>query len=200
MTTEKSLAPGLLLAAPRLGDPNFERTVVLLAKHDEGGALGWVLNGKALLPVGTILRNANLVPEGVELPEDGSYGLPARLGGPVMPGSAWVLYRKSADGKPRFEGEHEVGPDYVMTSAGAAVEAIARREGPEEFYLILGYAGWGPEQVEGEIQAGAWLPTDLPEAFIERMAESPDAFWNHAYASYVGVSPMAFTGTTRGSA
>lgn len=200
MTTEKSLAPGLLLAAPRLGDPNFERTVVLLAKHDEGGALGWVLNGKELLPVGTILRNANLVPAGVKLPTDGSYALPARLGGPVMPGSAWLLYRKSESGEPRFEGEHDVGPDYVMTSAGAAVEAIARGEGPKEFYLILGYAGWGPEQVEGEIQAGAWLPADLPATLVDRMGETPDAFWNHAYASYVGVPPMAFTGSTRGSA
>jgi putative transcriptional regulator len=200
MPNEKSLAPGLLLAAPRLNDPNFERTVVLLAKHDAGGALGWVLNGEALLPVGTILRNANLVPAGVELPNEGSYAQPARLGGPVMPGAAWVLYRKSADGKPRFEGEHDVGRGYVMTSAGEAVEAIARLDGPEEFFLLLGYAGWGPEQVEGEIRAGAWLPADVPDAFLDSMSDSPDAFWNRAYSAYIGVPPMAFTSNSGGSA
>lgn len=48
----RSLAPGLLLAAPQMGDPNFDRTVVLLARHDDDGALGWVLNGRALSPLG----------------------------------------------------------------------------------------------------------------------------------------------------
>ena len=198
MPTEKSLAPGLLLAAPRLGDPNFERSVVLLARHDEDGALGWVLNGRELLPVGTILRNANLVPPGVTLPKGGCYALPARLGGPVMPGSAWVLYRRTESGA-EYDGEHAIGVDYVMTSSREVVEAIARKEGPEEFHLFLGYAGWGPEQVEGEIQAGGWLPTDVPGGFLDRMTDAPDAFWKYAYESSLGVGPMAFTSLRAGT-
>ena len=54
--TSGRLAPGLLLAAPRLGDPNFERTVVLLGRHDDEGAMGWILNGRALGRVRDLLR------------------------------------------------------------------------------------------------------------------------------------------------
>ena len=88
------LAPGLLLAAPPLGDPNFSKSVVLLASHTSEGSLGWVVNGLEVAPVAQLLRDAGLTPDGTRLPETLSYAAKARVGGPVSPRSAWVLYRR----------------------------------------------------------------------------------------------------------
>src|SRR4051812_18861510 len=62
------LAPGMLLAAPSLHDPNFERTVVLLGRSGGEGALGWVINGRELMSVRELLTSAELVPAGVTVP------------------------------------------------------------------------------------------------------------------------------------
>ena len=176
------LAPGLLLAAPPLGDPNFNRSVVLLATHGDGGSLGWVVNGAELVTVGQLLRDAGLVAESVTLPTDGSYSLSARVGGPVSPRSAWVLYRRA----PRFEhqGEIVLSGRWAATGDRSLVEAIARGDGPEAFRLILGYAGWAPGQLDEEIV----FQTELSE------------MWTRAYESLVGVSPFAFTSLKPGSA
>mgnify|MGYP000935248292 CR=1 FL=1 len=81
-TLSPGLAPGLLLAAPRLEDPNFLRSVVLLGQHDDDGAIGWVLNGQPLPPVSRVLRDAGLVPDDVDLPPTDSYGSLVRVAGP----------------------------------------------------------------------------------------------------------------------
>lgn len=191
-----SLAPGFLLASPQLGDPNFERSVVLLGHHDSTGSLGWVLNGRALLSVRRILSDAALVPEGVLLPDTPSFSSLARVGGPVMSGSVWLVFQREPS-LPEFEGEHDLGCGFGATGARAAVEAVARGEGPRFFHLLLGYAGWGPGQLEREIQRGAWLPVDFdPELLLTR---DGDALWDAAYRR-VGTTPLAFTSSTRGSA
>lgn len=207
MTQRTSLAPGLLLAAPRLGDPNFERSVVLLGQHDEEGALGWVLNGRALSPVGELLREAELVPDGVVLPEREAYLTAARIGGPVSPGSAWLLYRLGegeelpdpvADAAPTLP----VGGRSAVSSSRELIEAVARGEGPPAFRLLLGYAGWGPMQLESEIQQGAWLPVSVElDLLVDPLfGLEPEALWDAAYRVAVGASPMAFNSPEKGSA
>ena len=190
------LAPGLLLAAPQLGDPHFLRSVVLLAHHDESGALGWVLNGRALVPVAELLRDADLIPPGVVLPENGSFASAVRVGGPVMPGSAWIVYERTP-AFPDHEGMHELGDGYAVTGAREAVESIARGEAPAKFRMFMGYAGWGPTQVEGEIQRGSWLPASI--VFSLLLDDDADGLWDAAYRATVGTSPMAFTGGARGT-
>lgn len=191
-----TLAPGFLLAAPKLGDPNFERSVVLMGQHDSSGALGWVLNGRAIVPVRQLLRDASLIPPGVTLPDHPSFDAAARVGGPVMAGSAWLIFEREPGG-PVYDGEHELGGSFFATGARAAIEAIARGEGPRVFRLLLGYAGWGPEQLEGEIRAGAWLPADVDHELLR--SHGPEGMWDAAYKG-MGASPFAFTSTARGSA
>src|SRR4029079_18230922 len=87
------LAPGLLLAAPSLHDPNFEKTVVLLGRHDGEGALGWVINGREIASVAELLRGSEILPESVVLPDAAAFRLPARVGGPVAPATGWLMYR-----------------------------------------------------------------------------------------------------------
>lgn len=194
------LAPGLLLAAPPLGDPNFNRSVVLLASHGSEGSLGWVINGLAIAPVAQLLRDAGLTPEGLELPNTSSYEANARVGGPVSPRSAWVLYRRHE--KFDHAAQMVLDGEWAGTGDRAVVEAIARGEGPSRFRLILGYAGWAPTQLDEEIRAGAWLPAsfDANLVFDGQPEEEVDGIWERAYAKLVGVSPFAFTAMRPGSA
>jgi putative transcriptional regulator len=159
-TMSKSLAPGLLIASPPLGDPNFDRTVVLLALHNEDGALGFVVNRAAPLTLGELLEHAGYEPHH----EDPTQ---VWFGGPVQPQSAWVLLDD-----PSIEpGDSviEVGSRLRVSSSRAhfdrlAADSAARPEGTADAarrMVMLGYSGWAPEQLEGEIARGAWLPVDL---------------------------------------
>lgn len=191
-----AIAPGLLLAAPPLGDSNFGRSVVLMAQHGDQGALGWIVNGKEIVEVRQLLRDAGLTPQGMTLPDTPSYRGVARVGGPVSPRSAWLLYRRA----PRFEheGQMELSEHWAATGARDLVEAISRGEGPQEFRLLLGYAGWAPGQLEAEISAGAWMPAPLDEFLV--FGEDLDDLWQKAYQQLIGVSPFAFSGLKPGLA
>lgn len=180
-----SLAPGLLIASPPLGDPNFDRTVVLLALHNDDGALGFVVNRTAPLTLGELLEHAGYEPGR----ED-----PTRIwvGGPVQPQSAWVLFDD-----PEVEpGESviEVGKRLRVSSAREhfdrlAADAAARPAGSFDDarrMVMLGYSGWAPEQLEGEIARGAWLPVDLDEAILFDV--DPEDRWEKAYA-LLGLTP-----------
>lgn len=194
MTARKSLAPGLLLAAPRLGDPNFEHTVVLLARHDDEGALGWVVNGKALPAVHELLLTAGLVPEGVTLEGKGAWARSARVGGPVSGATGWVLYRRE---EAPWPGEIAVDEDLAITGDMDALRALMHTP-TTDFRLFLGYAGWSAGQLEGEIREGVWLPTDVDLSVV--LDEEPGALWEHAYERTLGIAPAAFMGNRGGSA
>src|SRR6187549_3420173 len=80
-----ALAPGFLIASPPLGDPNFDRTVVLLAVHGESGALGFVVNRLAPMSLGELLSLAGYAEKGLK------NSSPVFVGGPVQPSSGWIL-------------------------------------------------------------------------------------------------------------
>lgn len=194
MSIGRSLAPGLLLATPRLGDPNFERTVVLLARHDASGALGWVVNGRPLGTVKELLSGADLVPGGVSVPEGGAFARQGRLGGPVQTTTGWVLYRRT--GTP-LAGEIDVGADLAITGDMEALASILRAQ-DRDFKLLLGYAGWSSEQLEGEVRHGVWLPADVDAELV--FDGDPDDLWDAAYKRTIGAHPGAFMRTRGGSA
>ncbi|MFO0628684.1 MAG: YqgE/AlgH family protein [Polyangiales bacterium] len=193
MSVLRSLAPGLLLAAPRLGDPNFERTVVLLARHDETGALGWVINGRSAGAVGDLLENSRLLPEGVSPPRNAAFSRVARVGGPVSPESGWVLYPR---GETALPGEMDVGETLAVTGDLEALRQVIL-DGRDNFRLFVGYAGWSPGQLEGEVRAGVWLPADVDASLVLTDA---DDLWELAYRRTIGAAPGAFVSTRGGSA
>lgn len=180
------LAPGFLLAAPGLGDPRFERTVVLLGRHDNEGALGWVLNGRQLLPVGELLVSADLASAGESL-TGASFMRPAREGGPVVPEAGWLVYKRNGETEP---GEIAVGPQIGVSGELSALKAVLRGEGPSEFLLLLGCAGWGPGQLENEIAAGAWLTMAVDPSLV--FETPPERLWDEAYRRGFHISPAAF--------
>ena len=181
-----SLAPGLLLASPPLGDPNFDRTVVLLALHGDGGALGFVINRAAPLLVGELLS-------AVGHPEAAADVSPVLLGGPVQRQSGWIL-SVEPDLEPGVLGVVGVGERLRVLSSQEAFEALARDiaerapgEGdPKQRTVLLGYSGWGPGQLESEIARGAWIPAPLDERVV--LSVELGERWEHAYGT-LGLSP-----------
>ena len=194
MTNRRTLAPCLLLAAPRLGDPNFDHTVVLLARHDEKGALGWIVNGQAVGRVGELLRSSNLVTSDSPLPDDGPFAREARRGGPVPAPTGWRLYRR---GDVARAGALDAGEVLGVTGDLDALAAVVR-ERNQDFRLLLGYAGWSPSQLEEEVAQGAWLPADIDADLV--FDSDPETLWKHAYRQVAGIDPGAFTSTRGGSA
>ncbi len=184
--TVTSLAPGFLIASPPLGDPNFDRTVVLLAVHGESGALGFVVNRAAPLTLGELLSFAGYGADKASAPS------PVFVGGPVQPSSGWIL---GVDLEVESAAELiRVGDRVRITSSRDAFDALARdvqelgpgASDPKKRMVLLGYSGWAPGQLEGEIAAGAWLPVPMDEGVLFDVAI--EKRWESAYA-LLGLTP-----------
>ena len=184
------LAPGLLVAAPPLGDPNFDRSVVLLAAHGEDGAFGWVINGREVMSLAELLVRARIVDT-----EPANTGC-VRVGGPVSPEQVWLVY-PTQHRLETVEGQFEVGPGIMASASRRILEEIAASDVPSDLLTIVGYAGWAPQQLESEIRAGAWLPTDVDAKLVFEVPR--ELVWRTAYER-IGASPISFTTKTVGSA
>ena len=182
------LAPGMLLAAPSLRDPNFMHSVVLLGRSGDDGALGWVVNGRELMSVRELLTSSELIPPGTVVPDSPAFAAAVRLGGPVAPAAGWLIYRRLPEPMP---GEIAVGADIGVTGEMAAFSAVMEGKGPADFRMLLGCAGWAPGQLEAEISSGSWLPAPVEAVLV---MDSQAAFvWDEAYHLTVGIEPAAFS-------
>jgi putative transcriptional regulator len=192
--TTTTIELGFLLAAPRLGDVNFDGSVVLLGVHDdETGSVGWTVNGDTLDLAAKIVRATGLVAEDAPLPA--SFDRPATIGGPVSPESVWILHRLRSD-EEALPGTITIGEGIGVTSTPAALTMLVEGRGPSEFRLLLGYAGWGPGQLADELGKGAWLPTQADPALL---FDGPTStMWQRAYEGAIGSIPAAFVMPKRG--
>jgi putative transcriptional regulator len=152
-----TLAPGFLVAAPALADPNFAGSLVLMAEHHGEGALGFVVNRPGPITVGEVLGSVDAELQRAA-DRAGHAHDPVLVGGPVQPERLWVLFRPgplAADA----EGAVAVADGISLGGSRELLEAIVRAAGDAVPYLLLlGYAGWGPLQAEHEIAQGAWIP------------------------------------------
>ena len=160
---ERGLAPGFLVAAPALADPNFAGSLVLMAEHHGEGALGFVVNRAAPIAVADVLGSvdADLRRAAREAGRDGGNVL---VGGPVTPERLWVLYRPGLVAVE--EGGIAVGAGLALGGSRELLESIVRAREGGPFLLLLGYAGWAPMQVEQEVAAGAWVPLELQDDLV----------------------------------
>lgn len=152
MHAPASLANHFLIAMPGMDDPNFSRGVALLCHHDSEGVMGLLLNRSSDYMLGEVMAQMGL------------HGLDARLatqpvlsGGPVEPERGFVLH--SPDGGP-FASTFPISADIHLTTSRDVLEALARGAGPSRMVIVLGYAGWGAQQLEAELQQHAWLSVD----------------------------------------
>jgi putative transcriptional regulator len=185
-SASETLAPGLLIAPPSLLDPNFVRSVVLLAIHNDDGALGFVVNRAGTLTVGELMEMAGYGELGKR------HGAPVLVGGPVQPTSVWILARDPVARAAR-EDALAVGEHLYVTSSRPALDDFARaldarQPDPMRRLLLAGYSGWAAGQLESEIAAGAWLPVPLDEDIV--LDGDLEAKWERAYALQ-GLSPAS---------
>ena len=158
-TPVQSLQGQFLLAMPSMGDPRFLRSVIYMVAHDSEGAMGFIINKRAEgLSLGDILKD---MPETVA--KTGLVNLPVYVGGPVQNDRGFVLH--TSDYEKTHNTLSQELPIALTQSADVLVDA-AHGRGPEKMRLFLGYAGWGPGQIEGELQDNAWLVCDANIADI----------------------------------
>jgi putative transcriptional regulator len=171
--TDPTLAPTLLLSMPQLDDPNFARSVVLLCQHDTEGAFGLVLNR----PVTTTAR---IVPQ--DDPDAATeQEVEVWIGGPVDPARGWLLLAENlGDGI-------EVSPGlYLSASRDLLRRVLQSRSLADRCRFLVGYAGWGPRQLDSEPAASAWLTVPVDKGLL---FETPvDTMWEVAIRG-LGIEP-----------
>ena len=159
----------LLVATPEMRDPRFVETVIYMVKHSAEGAFGLVINRPlAKGPVEDLLK-------GFGIDSSGAKGeIIVHYGGPVSPRAGFVLHSDDV----LLEESAKVATGIAMTSDPKLIEAMAQGKGPRQSLFILGYAGWAPGQLEGELKAGSWFVVSGDKALI--FGEDADRKWQQA--------------------
>ncbi|MEV0009375.1 YqgE/AlgH family protein [Streptomyces sp. NPDC051840] len=162
MTEVSSLTGRLLVAAPALADPNFDRAVVLLLDHDEEGSLGVVLNRPTPVGVADILASwAGLTGEPDVVFQGGPVSLDSALALAVIPGDEGPLGWRRIHGAIGLV-DLEAPPELL----GAALASLR---------IFAGYAGWGPGQLETELTDGAWYVVESEPGDVS--SPHPENLW-----------------------
>ncbi|MBP1636545.1 MAG: hypothetical protein H6Q10_3119 [Acidobacteria bacterium] len=150
-----SVAPALLLSMPQLEDPNFRHTVVLLCQHSPEGAWGLVLNRPTGTPAAKAVK--------MDPPVEPANALDLWVGGPVEPERGCILMGDD----PQDEEAVEVCSGiYISGSASLLRRLMEDDRAPARTRLLMGYAGWGPGQLDEELRESAWLISDVDLSLV----------------------------------
>jgi len=181
MPATTSLSGQLLIAMPQMQDPRFMRSVIFMCAHNADGAMGLVLN-KIIeeLSLADVLKQLGVAAGGLG-------GAPIHFGGPVEAGRGFVLHSADYTEDATLVVEGSIG----LTATLEILRAIARGEGPRRALLALGYAGWGPGQLDAEIQANGWLHVAADDELV--FGQGLDDKWRRAIGK-LGVDPFALSG------
>jgi putative transcriptional regulator len=163
---ESAIAPVLLLSMPQMLDPNFSRTVVLLAEYGTHGAFGLVVNRVMAEPAHEVIRP--------EPPMDIRKDVFLYVGGPVEPNRAWVLtHHRELDADAL-----EVTDGVYLSAAPGLIRQTLQSSPDPQVRLIVGYAGWAAGQLDEELAASAWLMAPVQ---ADLLFETPvDVMWETA--------------------
>lgn len=179
-TLDLTLAPGIIAAMPQLDDPNFRRAVVLLLRHTDQGALGLVLNRPSALTLDELCESQGIgcQPGRRE---------PVMIGGPCEPEShLLVLHGEQALHPAGHPDELLIAPGIRLVTAREGLQELAQRD-RNRLRCYLGYAGWGPGQLSGELADGTWVPLTASERLV--FDEPADEVWASALRS-AGIDPI----------
>lgn len=176
------LAGQLLVAMPQMLDERFVKTVIYMCAHTEDGAMGLVVN-KILddIDFPDLLDQLDLHPS------SGGDDIRVHFGGPVEAGRGFVLHSSDY----RQEATMVIDEQIALTATTDILRDIAEGDGPKSSLLALGYAGWGPGQLDAEIQANGWLSVDADLGLI--FDYDPDKVWQRALAK-IGIDVSMLSG------
>lgn len=168
-----------MIAMPSMGDPRFEKSVVFICAHSDDGAMGLIINKPTNdVTMDDLLQQLDITPS------EGMKPIRIHFGGPVESVRGFVLHSfdYNSDGSTL-----KVNDTFGMTASLDVVEDIGRGEGPQNCILALGYAGWGPGQLEGEIQQNGWLTAQSSTDIV--FDTQSDDIWSRALGS-IGINPL----------
>jgi putative transcriptional regulator len=174
----RHLDGSLLIAMPSMGDQRFNRSVIYICAHSEDGAMGLIVNKPA-----PDLNFTDLLEQLDMKVTDEARQIRVHIGGPVEHGRGFVLHSPDYNSS---DSTLQVDDAFGMTATLDILEDIANGHGPSDCLLALGYAGWGPGQLEGEIQANGWLTCEASHELV--FSKSDAEKWEAALAS-LGISP-----------
>jgi putative transcriptional regulator len=157
---EGSYQGQFLIATPVIGSGFFNRSLTYLCQHDADGAMGIVINQHLDLALSDLLEHLD-----IETVSDLS-DYQVLAGGPVGTEQGFVLHR----GGPKWEGSRAVGEDLSLTTSRDILCALAVGDGPQDYLVALGYAGWGPGQLEEEVSGNSWLTVPADRRILFQVA------------------------------
>ncbi len=172
----------LLIAMPHMGDPRFARSIIYICAHTSDGAMGLVINRQ----IDSITFTDLLKQLKIET-ADPDNRIQVMFGGPVEVGRGFVLHTADYMEKSTLL----VDNDIALTATLDVLKGIARGSGPRRNLLALGYAGWGPGQLDAEIEANGWLNVDADEELM--FDKDIDTKWKRAMAK-LGVDLTKLSG------
>jgi putative transcriptional regulator len=168
----ESLQGKFLFATPQMPDPRFMEQVIYLCSHDDNGALGLVINQPTNYSLAEIFKSAK-----IEF-DDGGAWPPIYQGGPVEVETAFFLYSDD------YQAENFLvaGEGVRLSRDPKILHDIAKGSGPRHYLFVLGYAGWGPGQLEAELSVNGWLTLPAENSIL---FETPDQKkWQQAALRY----------------
>jgi putative transcriptional regulator len=171
-SSEGFLHGKLLIAMPGMPDPRFERSVIFMCQHSQEGAMGLIVNKPLDLAFRSLM-------EKMDIPIVPQASLrPVMFGGPVETDKGYILHSTERTNHP--PGTIAVTPEIAMTLTVDMLKKIANGSGPNRWMMALGYAGWGPGQIESEIASNGWIHCE-PDADIIFDTDM-DAKWSRAFS------------------
>jgi putative transcriptional regulator len=176
MDAPRFLSGQFLLAMPGIGDPRFEKAVIAVCVHDEEGALGIGL-GRVIPRLGfhDLLKQLDIAPGSAP-------NVAIHHGGPVEPQRGFILHSPDWGGTESVQ----VGSRWVLSATLDVLKAIAEGKGPSRWVAALGYAGWGPDQLEEEMGRHGWFVTPGEDSLLYECETS--GRWATAFKG-AGVDP-----------
>jgi len=154
--------PQILVAMPSLKDGYFDKSVVLLCEYNAQGAMGFVINSPSTTSVDDLLRELGLC-----APDPQKQLI--MIGGPVQPELCWVLHTPEYKGKSTTR----LGDALALSAAQEVLTSITEGQVPTGYVLGVGYSGWGPGQLDREIEQEAWWLADMdPLSILELSYEA----------------------------
>lgn len=182
LTEDIELTGKLLIAMPGMLDPRFAHSVVFMCAHSNEGAMGIVVNK----PTDDLRLRDLLEQLSIDIGAE-ARDMPVHFGGPVEHGRGFVLHEH---GYHSAISTMDVNDDFAMTATLDILEDMADGRGPERVVMALGYAGWGPGQLEGEIAQNGWLTCD---ADIDLVFATADIEKWEAALQKLGINPLALS-------
>ena len=180
--TTLDLTGQLLVAMPGMGDVRFDHSVIYMTAHSSKGAMGLIVNKAA-----PDLKLAEVLDHLVDGEIDSQSTLGVHIGGPVETGRGFVLH---SDEYTSAIETLKIAPGFALTATLDVLEDIAAGRGPTQALMMLGYAGWGPGQLEDEIAHNGWLTCAATPDLVYKMRDAKK--WTAALDS-IGIDPLGLS-------